>query len=182
MLPNKELKLTKPSMMELRSVLRARAHVRGTMCRIRGISLVTLAPTVLLACNQFGPDVQPIQLAFTSVQASAPPCHGPSPTPPCSPQYFVGVSAQMRVISGDPLTVQSFVAELYDIHGARAAIPADSQPSTPFTVSEAATDAHLLFIAPPGAEVKGGSIRLVLVGVNGHGLSWEQKAETVVPR
>jgi hypothetical protein len=89
----------------------------------------------------------------------------------------------MRATSGDPITVQSFVAELYDIHGGRAGIPEpDSQPSTPFTVSGAATDVRLLFLTQPGAEVTGGSIRLVLVGVNGHGLSWEQKAEAVVPK
>lgn len=153
------------------------------MCRMRGISLVTLAAAVLLACNQFGPDVQPIQLAFTSVQADGLPCHGPSPVPPCSPQYFVHASVQMRSMSGDPITVQSFVAELYDVHGARAAIPEpDSQPSTPFTVSGAATDVDLLFLTQPGAEVRGGSIRLVLLGVNGHGLSWEQKAEGAVPK
>jgi hypothetical protein len=150
----------------------------------------TLTMIVLLACSPTAPDGEPIQLRFTSVQATRLPCRGngpcpPSrpcpPEPPCNPQYEVSAQLHVGSVSGESLDVQSLVGELYDVHSTRAGSPqAWSLPTVPFTVGPAGVDLRLSFLTGPGAEVIGGTVRVALVAQDRYGVRWELMANAPV--
>lgn len=154
--------------------------------------MIVLALLALLACGPSGPDAPPLQLTFASVHATSLPCRGNGPCPPnqscppdppCSPQYLVDARLHLGSLSGEPSDVRSFDAGLYDIHVLRVASPqAWSQPPVPFVVSPAGVDLHLSFLTGSGAEVVGGTVRVVLTGADAHGVRWELRAEATVAK
>ena len=137
------------------------------------------------ACSPNQPDAAPVQASLTAVSAVAMPCRcGPERTcEPCAPQYLVDTSLRLSSISGAAVAVTSFSAELLDARGNRVASPQSwAVPVVPFSVAAGGSDMPLSFITPSGAEVFGGTVRVVLAGTDEHGAHWDLTVSATVPR
>jgi hypothetical protein len=146
-------------------------------------------PAFLAACSN-GPDGPPIRGAFTSVQAVAFPCRGSgpcppgqvcAPPPPCAPQYEVSAMLHLSPLSGDPAAVTSFSTELFDVHANRiGSVQEWSVPAVPFTVGAGGSDVSLSYLTGQGAEIVGGSLRVVVTGADGKGARWDLRLYATV--
>ena len=147
---------------------------------LAGITLLALA-----ACSPSQPDAVPLQATLTAVSAVALPCRCPpgQECGPCDPQYLVDTGLRLASTSGAAVDVRSFSAELLDVRGNRAASPQSwSVPVVPFSVAASGSEVPLSFITPQGAEVMGGSVRVILAGTDEHGARWDLTVAAAVPR
>jgi hypothetical protein len=157
----------------------------------RWMTLAGLALIGLPGCGASGSDGPPLKGAFTSVVALALPPRNTGPCPPgqtCpppndAPQYEVNATLQLRAVSADPAAVTSFTAQLFDARANQIATPqAWSMPAVPFSVAATGMELSLSFLTTRGVEVAGGSVGVIVSGVDAKGERWELAVSAPVPR
>jgi hypothetical protein len=94
----------------------------------------------------------------------------------------VNATLRIEILSGDSFELQSLEATLYDTRSLRVASPQRGDvPDLPLRI-KSLLELPLSFLTGAGAEVIGGTIRVLATGTDADGEHWQVSIDAVVTR